>query len=427
MTNITVANFTGGSHVTRTSAVYQYDYGQILQFSGLDLPTAYEVHFSNQEMLGTAKTSIGNEDGVVIPDEYLLSGERIYAWIFLHVGDTDGETEYKITIPVNKRAQPTAEEPTPVQQDVITQTIAELNSAVEKVSQAVANSPKIENGTWHVWDADDSVWVDTGVKAEGIDGTDGVDGISPIISTEPVENGHRITFTDKDGTHVITLTNGAKGDTGDPGPRGEVGPTGATGVAGRDGVSPTFQAKQITGGYQLTITDAKGTHTVDLMDGAQGPKGETGDSGPKGDTGLQGPKGDTGATGQTGPQGPKGDDGDDGYTPVKGTDYWTAQDQQDIIDEVVDILEVKTQTVSGTDVSINGAANTRYICGEVSTINITPPASGIIDVIFSSGSTVAVLTLPQTVKMPYWFEVETNKTYEISILDGVYGVVASWT
>lgn len=89
--------------------------------------------------------------------------------------------------------------------------------------------------------------------------------------------------------------------------------------------------------------------------------------------------------------------------------------------------QVVTQTVSGTDVTITGVANTRYVCGEVSTISITPPASGIIDVIFSSGSTVAVLTLPQTVKMPYWFEVEANKTYEINIMDGIYGAVMSWT
>ena len=64
--------------------------------------------------------------------------------------------------------------------------------------------------------------------------------------------------------------------------------------------------------------------------GAQGPKGDKGDTGltgpqgPKGDTGLtgpQGPKGDTGAkgdTGLTGPQGPKGDTGLTGPQGPKG-------------------------------------------------------------------------------------------------------------
>lgn len=43
--------------------------------------------------------------------------------------------------------------------------------------------------------------------------------------------------------------------------------------------------------------------------------------------------------------------------------------------------------------------------------------------------TVTVLTLPNTVKFPDWFDptsLEANTVYEINILDGVYGVVMSW-
>lgn len=86
----------------------------------------------------------------------------------------------------------------------------------------------------------------------------------------------------------------------------------------------------------------------------------------------------------------------------------------------------KEVTVSGTDPVIIAEANTRYICGEVTTLSFTPPASGICEVIFTSGSSVTVLTLPNTVKMPEWFEVETNHTYEISVLNGIYGGVMSW-
>ena len=46
-------------------------------------------------------------------------------------------------------------------------------------------------------------------------------------------------------------------------------------------------------------------------------------------TGAQGEKGDKG---DTGAQGEKGDKGDAGYTPQKGTDYWTEADKQEIID-----------------------------------------------------------------------------------------------
>lgn len=87
------------------------------------------------------------------------------------------------------------------------------------------------------------------------------------------------------------------------------------------------------------------------------------------------------------------------------------------------------ETVSGTTPSITGQPNIRYNCGEVTTISITPPASGSIDVYFESGSTAAVLTVPNTVKWPSWFDattLEANTTYEILITDGVYGSVMTW-
>ena len=36
-----------------------------------------------------------------------------------------------------------------------------------------------------------------------------------------------------------------------------------------------------------------------------------------------------------GPQGEQGPAGKDGHTPVKGTDYWTEADKQEIIDSVL--------------------------------------------------------------------------------------------
>jgi hypothetical protein len=142
---------------------------------------------------------------------------------------------------------------------------------------------------------------------------------------------------------------------------------GADGQDGSDGVSPSVSVTAITGGHRVAVTDADGTETFNVMDGA---------------------KGDTGPSG-----------------------------------------EATVETVSGTNPVITGVANTRYICGEVSTISITPPASGIIDVIFTSGSSVAVLTVPNTVKWPSGFDptsLEANTTYELNILDGVYGAVMTW-
>jgi hypothetical protein len=88
-----------------------------------------------------------------------------------------------------------------------------------------------------------------------------------------------------------------------------------------------------------------------------------------------------------------------------------------------------TIAVTGTTPAITALSGIRYVCGEVSTITITPPSSGIANIVFESGMTPTVLTLPQTVVMPEWFDstdLEANRVYEISIADGVYGVVTSW-
>ena len=86
-------------------------------------------------------------------------------------------------------------------------------------------------------------------------------------------------------------------------------------------------------------------------------------------------------------------------------------------------------TVSGSTPSITAKAGIRYLCGTVTEISITPPQSGIIDVVFTAGSN-CVLTLPNTVKLPGWFDataLDSGTTYEINIADGVYGAVMAWT
>lgn len=62
---------------------------------------------------------------------------------------------------------------------------------------------------------------------------------------------------------------GPQGETGATGPQGPKGDTGATGPAGADGYSPTVAVTTITGGHEVTITDAVGAHSFDVMDGSE--------------------------------------------------------------------------------------------------------------------------------------------------------------
>lgn len=54
---------------------------------------------------------------------------------------------------------------------------------------------------------------------------------------------------------------------------------------GADGISPAVTVATITGGHRLTITDAGGPKSFDVMDGAAGQPGAKGDKGDKGDPG----------------------------------------------------------------------------------------------------------------------------------------------
>ena len=72
------------------------------------------------------------DNQVDIPDKYLESGDPVYVLIFLHYGENDGKTEYRITIPVTKRPRPVAVQVTPVEQGIIETTIAAINVAAQR-------------------------------------------------------------------------------------------------------------------------------------------------------------------------------------------------------------------------------------------------------------------------------------------------------
>lgn len=58
--------------------------------------------------------------------------------------------------------------------------------------------------------------------------------------------------------------------------KGPKGDAGASGADGKDGISPAVSVAAITGGNRITITDAEGAKTFDVMDGAQGASGADG-------------------------------------------------------------------------------------------------------------------------------------------------------
>lgn len=138
MSNIITATF-NGARTTRTEPLYQYDYGQVLQLADVELPAAYEVHFSNYSRHNDALVVLGNAYGAGIPDELLLPGKNIFAWVYLHTGEDDGETEYAITIPVTPRSKPEDYEPTPSEDSAIARALSIINGNAAAVESVISN------------------------------------------------------------------------------------------------------------------------------------------------------------------------------------------------------------------------------------------------------------------------------------------------
>ena len=129
----------GGGRYTITAPIVKEDYGLYLLIEGLELPSTYEVDFSNSEHNGTSVTMIGNADGVLIPSQFIKSGKDVFAFLY-HVGEDYGRTVFKFRIPNKLRPDRTDEEPTPEQASTIDQAINALNTAVAQTAQDVIDA-----------------------------------------------------------------------------------------------------------------------------------------------------------------------------------------------------------------------------------------------------------------------------------------------
>lgn len=195
-----------GKHQVRSKPQYQYNREQYLYFMDLDLPEVFEVHFSNGSNK-KAKPQLGRNNKVLIPDEYFWSGESaIYAWVYLHNGKDDGKTVYEVIIPLIERGKPTSDDIAPVDRDIITDAIAELNYAIDEVNryaneaeefrnqsaENVERYPRVINGYWSIWDASAEQYVSTGVKAQGETGmtvfADCTNFIIPVVDGKTIKN-----------------------------------------------------------------------------------------------------------------------------------------------------------------------------------------------------------------------------------------------
>ena len=367
----------------------------------------------------------------------------------------------------------------------------EAEAAAQDAEEAAGHYPKIENGVWMVWDAQGGAYVSTGIEAQGPQGETGAvftpsvseqgviswenNGGLPNPVSKNIKGPAGAVYTPSVSEQgVISWTN----DGGLPNPTER----NIKGEKGDDGVSPGITVEAITGGHRITITDADHPQgqTVDVMDGSDGrgivsvtktstsglvdtytitytsgsPTTFTVTNGADGTDGTNAyvhiryasaqPTQDSDMSTNPGPwMGVYS--GSSATAPVHYTDYeWNdvqgPQGDQGLAFTFEDdgtgmivnpnpsaLVGIQTVNVSGSTPSITAEANHRYVCGEVSTLSITPPVSGIFEVIFTSGSTATVLSTTG-ITWPSWFDatsLDANTVYEINVQDS-YALVATW-
>lgn len=483
MSNVLRVRF-GSSRSVNADPLWQYDYGQILKMEGLDLPIGYEVHFAKYGS-ATSYTEIGTADGVDIPDELLQTAGDLHAWLYLHTGEDDGETEYQVNIPVNPRARPTNDTPSSVQQDAITEAIAALQTGVNAAEAAQAAAEA----------AQDAI-EDLGVMASTLD----ADASATVTKSVDVSTGAvTLSFGIPKGAKGDTGAAGRDGTDGTNGTDGQDGSPGADGRDGTDGQDGTSAYVWIRYAADQPTADSDMKTTPDAWmgiysgDSSTAPEHYTnytwynikGQTGPVSDVQVNGttvvsggvasiPLADSNTFGVIRPNNNSFDfynggmiiraasesevkngtnstkalvSGRSDATAFYGLAKAAGADMKDIASTTVGVYPEAQKSaisemlggsvaVSGSTPTINAKAGISYVCGECSTLDIVVPESGCFDVAFESGSTPTALSIP----MPTGYELiwengfddtslEANTVYEINLrLLGTrwLGVAGQW-
>lgn len=237
------------------------------------------------------------------------------------------------------------------------------------------------------------------------------------------------------------------GKAGQPGRDGKDGQPGKDGQDGKPFTYDDFTAEQLESLRGPAGKDGKdgepgkdGKDGQDGLPGKDGAPGRDGLDGAPGKDGKDGQPGEPGKDGQPGKDGAPGQPGADGYTPVRGKDYWTAEDKQEIVEDVldqmpeggagggaaiIDVIELPTENIdedvfyrllTGTFV-FNQYTQNNMICHCVDVLPETgePVVSGDLSNLDNATTTAYYNTQDGTVS-----------AYVTDMLSGIFGVPAGW-
>ncbi len=300
--------------------LWQWDTGRRVKITDGD--GVKQVHYQNKCFGRSVDVDVGDDGTAIIPDELLQDWHPLTAYAYV-TDDAGGYTKVQVDFAVHKRARPSDYVYTPTDQmtlqtiqrqigdlaDLTTEAKGTLVAAINEAARtggAGSMALRVADGYIQYSADGGSTWqnliavadlkgADGAPGKDGPTGAPGKDGHSPVVTA--TKSGKTTTIS-VDGAAIATVEDGADGKPG---------------AAGADGITPTIGPN---GNWFLGATD----------------------------TGKPS-RGETGTPGKDGAKGAPGAPGAAGHTPVKGTDYWTAADKQEIVNSVIAALP------DGTEVS----------------------------------------------------------------------------
>lgn len=354
MDNIIKANIRSQSTFTRS--VWQYDYGQILQITGAELPPAVEVQFALAEKSGETITRVATTtDGVTevqIPNELLkwdgcMGDYYIYAFVYVS-DEKSGNTKYKISIAVKKRPKP--EEPTdePEQEEnLFHATVVAVNAAADRAESAVKDAEEIRDNL----NLDLSEKITRPRSAE----------VGQVLAVKAVDEDGKPTEIEAQDIKVPTKTSQLENDSGF--------------LTEHQDISGKLDKEKLPEAIDDALAQAKESGEFDGKDGApgeQGPKGDPGET-----TYIENPYDDTKLKTEVDKKltTPTGN--------VKVGQILQVQSVNDDGSVVLETVEMPTESVS--DVQINGGSIVKDGVAEIPPIKDSSPGLVSVDYYATTG------------------------------------------
>ena len=263
-------------------ALWQWDTGRRVKVTDGD--GVKQIHYQNKCFGRSVDVDVGDDGTAIIPDELLQDWHPLTAYAYV-TDDTGAYTMVQQDFAVHKRAKPAGYVYTPTDQMTLQTIQRQIGDLADLTTEAKDTLVAAINEAAR-----------TGGGAGSMD--------------LRVADGYIQYSTDGGSTwqNLIAVAD-LKGADGKPG---------AAGAPGKDGHSPVVTA---TKSGKTTTISVDGAAIATVEDGADGKPGAAGATGPAGAPGTP------------------------GKTPVRGTDYWTAADKQEIVNSVIAALP------DGTEVS----------------------------------------------------------------------------